>query len=106
MTHIVICRKSGVKLALSMSDTRTECEDAMSDYEPIDCADHDKLESLATRRQIARISYRAEDGGTREVEDLIEDVFARDGVEYLRTAGGEELRLDALLSVDGKRRVD
>lgn len=78
----------------------------MSEYEPIDCADHDKLESLATLRQIARISYRGDDGTTREVEDLIEDVYARDGVEYLRTAGGEELRLDTLLSVDGKRRVE
>lgn len=78
----------------------------MSDYEPIDCSDHDKLEALATLRQIARISYRGADGATEQVEDLIEDVFARDGVEYLRTAGGRELRLDALVSVDGKRRVD
>lgn len=78
----------------------------MSDYEPIDCADHDRLESLATLRQIARISYRREDGETRIVEDLIEDLYARDGVEYLRTAGGEELRLDWLESVDAKRRVD
>jgi Rho-binding antiterminator len=78
----------------------------MSDYEPIDCSDHDKLEALATLRQIARISYRSADGATEQVEDLIEDVYARDGVEYLRTAGGRELRLDALVSVDGKRRVD
>ena len=78
----------------------------MSDYEPIDCSDHDKLEALATLRQIARISYRGADGATEQVEDLIKDVYARDGVEYLRTAGGRELRLDALVSVDGKRRVD
>jgi Rho-binding antiterminator len=78
----------------------------MSDYEPIDCADHDRLESLATLRQIARISYRNDAGETREVEDLIEDLYARDGVEYLRTAGGEEVRLDWLESVDAKRRVD
>ncbi|MBR9988756.1 MAG: hypothetical protein KFH98_03315 [Gemmatimonadetes bacterium] len=78
----------------------------MSDYEPIDCSDHDRLESLATLRQIARISYRGDNGEPREVEDLIEDLYARDGVEYLRTAGGEELRLDSLVSVDGKRRVD
>jgi Rho-binding antiterminator len=77
----------------------------MSDYEPIDCSDHDKLEALATLRQVARISYRSEDGGTDQVEDLIQDIYARDGVEYLRTAGGRELRLDALVSVDGKRRA-
>lgn len=78
----------------------------MSDYEPIDCADHDRLESLATLRQIARISYRGDDGETRTTEGLIEDLYSRDGVEYLRTAGGEELRLDVLVSVDAKRRVD
>jgi len=78
----------------------------MSEYEPIDCADHDKLESLATLRQTARISYRDDRGELREVEDLIEDVFARDGVEYLKTAGGEEVRLDRLERVDGKLRAD
>lgn len=78
----------------------------MSDYEPIDCADHDRLESLATLRQIARISYRTDTGETGEVEDLIADLYARDGVEYLRTAGGQELRLDWLVNVDAKRRVD
>ena len=78
----------------------------MADYVPIDCSDHDRLESLATLRQIARISYRRDDGGTAEVEDLIEDLYARDGVEYLRTAGGVEMRLDALVNVDAKRRVD
>ena len=77
----------------------------MSDYEPIDCSDHDRLESLATLRQQARISYRDSSGAVRQIEDLIEDVYARDGAEYLRTAGGEEVRLDALVSVDGKRRV-
>lgn len=78
----------------------------MSDYEPIDCSDHDKLEALATLRQRARIAYTTENGGTEQVEDLIADVYARDGVEYLRTAGGQELRLDALVSVDGMRRVE
>lgn len=78
----------------------------MSDYEPIDCSDHDRLESLATLRQIARISYRRDDGETGEVEDLIEDLYARDGVEYLRTAAGVELRLDLLVNVDAKLRVE
>jgi Rho-binding antiterminator len=77
----------------------------VSEYEPIDCSDHDRLESLATLRQQARISWRTEDGSVRTVEDLIEDVYARDGAEYLRTVGGEVVRLDALVSVDGMRRV-
>jgi Rho-binding antiterminator len=72
----------------------------VSDYRPIDCADHDQLESLATLRQTARIAYRHEDGDLREVEGLIVDIYARDGVEYLRTASGEEVRLDRLDRVE------
>jgi Rho-binding antiterminator len=78
----------------------------MSDYEPIDCADHDKLEALSVQRRTARIAYRSEAGELREVEDVIADVYARDGVEYLRTGGGEEVRLDRLERVDGKLRAD
>jgi Rho-binding antiterminator len=78
----------------------------MDSYEPIDCADHDQLESLATLRQRARIAYRDEEDELRQVEDLIEDLYARDGVEYLRTAGGEELRLDRIERVDGMRRAE
>lgn len=74
----------------------------MSDYQPIDCAVHDELESLATLRQTARIAYRGEGGDLRELEDRIEDIYARDGAEYLRTASGEEIRLDRLERVEGK----
>jgi Rho-binding antiterminator len=76
----------------------------MSGYEPIDCTDHDRLESLATLRQIARIGYRDDSGAPREVEGLIEDVYARDSVEYLRTDSGEEIRLDRIDRVDAKLR--
>jgi Rho-binding antiterminator len=78
----------------------------MADYEPIDCADHDRLESLATLRQTARIAYRGADGELRETEGLIEDLYARDAVEYLRTDSGEEIRLDRIDRVDAKLRVD
>jgi Rho-binding antiterminator len=99
-----LTRDSGANFAHCACETRNGGK--MPDYEPIDCSDHDKLEALATRRQIARISYRSQDGSTDQVEDLIEDIYARDGVEYMRTAGGRELRLDALMSVEGKRRAE
>jgi Rho-binding antiterminator len=78
----------------------------MTDYEPIDCSDHDRLESLATLRQTARIGYRDEEGKPREVEGLIEDIYARDAVEYLRTDDGSEIRLDRIDRVDAKLRAD
>lgn len=72
-------------------------------YVPIACSVHDKLEDSAVRRTVAHFVVRDEDGGSREVQDRIDDVFARDGVEYMRTQGGEEIRLDRIDSVNGER---
>ena len=57
----------------------------MSDYTPIACALHDRLESLATLRPVVRIEYVDDNGDVRAAEDRIIDVFARAGAEYLRT---------------------
>ena len=75
----------------------------MSDYSPIACALHDRLESFATLRPVVRIEYVADNGDVRAAEDRIVDVFARGGAEYLRTASGLEIRLDRLETVDGIR---
>lgn len=76
-------------------------DDGVRGYRPIDCSIHDRLESAATQRTPVRIVFRAEDGSMSTAEDRIVDVFARGGVEYLRLAGGAEIRLDDLDSVDG-----
>jgi Rho-binding antiterminator len=72
-------------------------------YEPIPCSVHDKLEETAVRRTVAHFVVRGDDGETRELQDRVEDVFARDGVEYMRTGEGHEIRLDRLESVNGER---
>jgi len=69
-------------------------------YRPIDCSVHDMLESTAVRRTVAHFVVRDEDGTTRVIQDRVDDLFARDGVEYMRTAGGQEIRLDRLASVN------
>jgi Rho-binding antiterminator len=75
----------------------------MSEYTPIDCALHDRLESIATLRNVVRIEYVSDSGDVRALDDRIADVFARDGGEYVRTASGLEIRLDRLETVDGIR---
>lgn len=70
-------------------------------YLPIDCSLHDRLEALATLRRPCRIRYSGADGGPHEVVDRIADVFAADGEEFLRTAGGVTVRLDRVVGVDG-----
>jgi Rho-binding antiterminator len=73
----------------------------MEEYQPVDCGLHDRLEAFATTGQPCRIAYRDEDGGRREAQDRIADVFAEDGAEYVRTEGGEQIRLDRIEQVDG-----
>jgi len=70
-------------------------------YEPIDCSFHDRLESWATLRSTTTIRYLDRAGVEVEVRARIADLYTRDGVEYLQTDGGLEIRLDHLVSVDG-----
>lgn len=70
-------------------------------YRPIDCGLHDELLARATLGRPTEITYLDQDGVQRTVRDRIVDVFARERAEYLRLAGGLEIRLDKLVSVDG-----
>lgn len=70
-------------------------------YKPIDCSLHDRLESAATLRHPVCIIYRDTDGTQRETNDRLVDVFAKDGEEFAKTADGDLIRLDRLISVDG-----
>lgn len=70
-------------------------------YSPIACELHDRLESAATLRQVVRIVVAEPGVAPREFDDRIVDVFTREGAEFIRTRGGEVIRLDRLDSVDG-----
>lgn len=67
----------------------------MSDYRPITCADHERLEFAALTKQWLDVAV---DGAPRRLLPL--DVYTRDGAEWLkaRNEAGEVvvLRLDRL----------
>lgn len=71
-------------------------------YQPIACSLHDRLEALATLRSPVAIRYLAGSGSVVEVHDRIADLYTREGAEFLLTAGGTEIRLDRLESVEGE----
>jgi Rho-binding antiterminator len=73
------------------------------DYTPIDCSVHDKLEESATFGRVSHFIYRDDGGNSRELQDRVVDLYARDGVEYMKTAEGREVRLDRLEIVNGER---
>ena len=75
----------------------------MTSYRPISCNFYDELEARATLRQPCVIVYRPENGPTEaSVTGIIDTLYIRDKVEYLRLTDGFELRLDWLVSVDGR----
>lgn len=71
-------------------------------YEPIDCGEHDVLLALATLRRAVRCTVRQPDGRLDVLEGVIEDVYTSAGAEYLRLQDGPTVRLDALVTLNGR----
>ncbi|WP_456372636.1 transcriptional antiterminator, Rof [Thiolapillus sp.] len=70
------------------------------DYSPIPCGLHSEYELLAMRRARVVLVHVDERGQEQQLQGRVEDVFTRQGAEYLRLAlaGGEivDLRLDRI----------
>ncbi|KST64568.1 hypothetical protein [Mastigocoleus testarum] len=74
----------------------------MNKYKLVDCNFHDELEALAILRQLCKIIYQTEDDTILEVDSQIVDVYAANQEEFLKLKDGNEIRLDRLISVNGK----
>ncbi len=72
------------------------------EYKPISCDYYDLLEIAAMRKTVADVKYRDDSGSTKSVSSRIDNLETRNKVEYLILEGGKELRLDDLISVNGK----
>ena len=72
----------------------------MSDYVPVDCGFHDRIEDAVVRRAPVALVL---DGG-RAVTARILDVGARDGADWADVDGLGPVRLDAILALDGVPR--
>ncbi len=72
------------------------------EYKPISCDYYDRLEIIAMRKTVADVKYRDDSGSTKSVSSRIDNLETRNKVEYLILEGGKELRLDDLISVNGK----
>ena len=71
----------------------------MSDYRPIACSDHERLEFAALKRQWLDVTVKSGHGSTvQRLRPL--DVYTRDGAEWLKAQTEADevvtLRLDAL----------
>ena len=71
-------------------------------YKPIACDYVDYIEHLATLRQQSDIVYRAGEEELTSKDERIKTWETRAGVEYLITRNGLEIRLDDIISINGK----
>lgn len=71
-------------------------------YQPINCHFYDELELLAIRQKNCVIIYLNESGAQLEKSGLITDFKIIEAAEYMLLKDGEKIRLDRLISVDGK----
>ncbi|MBD2018752.1 hypothetical protein H6F43_00960 [Leptolyngbya sp. FACHB-36] len=74
----------------------------MDSYTPVSCDFHDELEAIATLRQSCQIVYRDSANETVEAQSRIVDVYAKDHADYVKLEDGTVIRLDLVVSVNGK----
>ena len=74
-----------------------------TDYTPIDCNFYDELEAAATQRRRVDLQYFNDLRQLCLGAGVIETLFIRDKVEYMRLKSGEEIRLDHLIRIDDKQ---
>ena len=71
-------------------------------YQPINCHFYDELELLAIRQQAIPIFYFTESAEEVQITDTIVDFKIIAQAEFLILKSGLKIRLDRLVSVDGK----
>lgn len=77
-------------------------DSAKTDYIPINCHYYDVLELVAIRRLTVEIRYQNEAQVEQITQSRIEDLWAKNGEEFMRLSDQTVIRLDQLISVDGQ----
>lgn len=73
----------------------------MSTYIPINCSYYDELEAAATQAKIVKLVYR-DQSGEKQLDTRIVNLYTKNKEEFMVLENGLEIRLDHLLSIDGK----
>jgi len=73
-----------------------------SGYTKVSCTFYDELEVLAVSGKISDISFLDDRGAHSRIRARIRTLFSTEGVEYLKTDSGLQIRLDRIAEIDGK----
>ena len=71
-------------------------------YQPINCDYYDELVLLAMRKKEVEIVYQAGEQKITSLRGVIRDIFTKNKEEFVVLETGLHIRLDYLISVDGK----
>ena len=71
-------------------------------YRPVSCAFYDELTLLALRKKQVSIAYLDSDGHVVHTADVIADIFTKKKKEYVVLNDGTQIRLDDIISLEGK----
>lgn len=72
------------------------------EYVPVDCNYYDELEALATKKKEIEIMHLSETGVRLRKYGMIKTFFIKDKAEFMELLDGTTIRLDRLISADGK----
>ena len=71
-------------------------------YAPVSCSLHDELLELATFRKNCTVSIEDASGQIEEVTAFIQDVYTKDGAEYMKLDDQRVVRLDQIKLLNGR----
>ncbi len=71
-------------------------------YQPVRCEIHSLLREYLTCSKLAEIIYRDDAGQVQTTHDVIRDLFSRAGQEFVLLGRGQMVRLDHVLTLDGR----
>ena len=68
-------------------------------YRPISCAFYDLILSFSQAKKVVRIVYYTPEQKQISIDAIIEDVYSKEGEEFLRVRNDHLIRLDYILSI-------
>ena len=71
-------------------------------YKPISCSFHDELEAIAVKQKHVEINFLDPNEMQQTVKSQIKDLISKNGIEFMLLKDNTLVRLDWIISVDGK----
>ncbi|MBR9999057.1 MAG: hypothetical protein KFF73_08805 [Cyclobacteriaceae bacterium] len=75
-------------------------------YIPVSCDFHDELILLANRKETVKIFVFNDKGTLDSLSGVVEDVYTKNGEEFLRVEKNMPIRLDKIITFNGKPGPD